>query len=90
MSRIIDIGVRLRLQTLFSLARCLIQRQAQLISSIQQLFRKGAEVLCRPGQLAGAYPSQDTFYAPNVVAWAAIVTRPSVISCWSGVPLLPN
>ena len=44
MSRIIDIGVRLRLQTLFSLAIWLIQLQAQLISSIQQLFseRRGS------------------------------------------------
>ena len=33
---------------------------------------------------------RHTFYAPNVVAWAARVTRPSVISCWSGVPLLAN
>ena len=60
MSRIIDIGVRLRLQTLFSLARYLIQLQAQLISSIQQLFAKGAELLCRPGLLAGAYQSAGT------------------------------
>jgi Cell Wall Hydrolase len=33
---------------------------------------------------------RHTFYAPDAVKWAARVTRPSVISCWSGVPLLPN
>ena len=33
---------------------------------------------------------RHTFYAPDAVAWAARVTRPSVISCWSGVSLLPN
>ena len=33
---------------------------------------------------------RHTFYAPDAVAWAARVTRPSVISCWSGVPLLAN
>ena len=38
----------------------LIQLQAQLISSIQQWLRKGAAVLCRPGQLPGAYQSADT------------------------------
>ena len=30
---------------------------------------------------------RHTFYSPDVVAWAARVTRPSVISCWAGVPL---
>lgn len=33
---------------------------------------------------------RHTFYAPDAVAWAARVTRPSVISCWSGISLLPN
>ena len=33
---------------------------------------------------------RHTFYAPDAVAWAARVTRPLVISCWSGVSLLPN
>ena len=33
---------------------------------------------------------RHTFYAPNAVAWAARVTGPSVISCWSGVWPLPN
>ena len=34
---------------------------------------------------------RHTFYAPDAVAWAARVTRPSVMSCWPGVSLLiPN
>jgi hypothetical protein len=33
---------------------------------------------------------RHTFYAPDAVTWAASVTRPSVVSCWSGVALLPN
>ena len=33
---------------------------------------------------------RHTFYAPDAVAWVARVTRPSLISCWSGVPLLAN
>lgn len=33
---------------------------------------------------------RHTFYAPDAVAWAARVSRPLVISCWPGVPLLPN
>jgi Cell Wall Hydrolase len=31
---------------------------------------------------------RHTFYAPDPVAWAARVTRPSAISCWPGVSLL--
>ena len=53
MSRIIDIGVRLRLQTLFSLARYLIQLQAQLISSIQQLFAKARKFFAVLGNWRG-------------------------------------
>jgi len=33
---------------------------------------------------------RHTFYAPDAVAWAARVARPSVISCWPLVSLLPN
>jgi hypothetical protein len=60
MPTIISIGVRLRLQTLFSLAIWPIQLQAQLTSSIKQLFGKGAAVLCQPGQQAVAYQSAGT------------------------------
>ena len=61
MSTIIGIGVRLRLQTLFSLAICPIRLQAQRISSIQQLFSKGAAAVhCPSGPLAAAYQSGGT------------------------------
>jgi spore germination cell wall hydrolase CwlJ-like protein len=33
---------------------------------------------------------RHTFYAPDAVAWAARVTRPSVMSCWPLLSLLPN
>jgi hypothetical protein len=33
---------------------------------------------------------RHTFYAPDAVARVARVTRPSLISCWSGVPMLAN
>ena len=33
---------------------------------------------------------RHTFYAPDPVAWAARVTRPSAIACWPGVSLLAN
>ena len=33
---------------------------------------------------------RHTFYAPDAVAWATRITRPSVISCWPGFFLLPN
>jgi Cell Wall Hydrolase len=33
---------------------------------------------------------RHTFYAPDAVAWAARVMRPSAISCWSGVSLLTH
>ena len=52
--------------------------------------RRGSSSLPVWAAGGGLSIGRHTFYAPDAAAWAARVARPSVISCWPLVSLLPN
>ena len=55
------------------------------------LFSKGAEQFFAVWAAGGGLSiGRHTFYAPDAVAWAARVARPSVMTCWPLLSLLPN